>query len=66
MVETFFKTPKSELVRRTVFYTRSQADRAMGRYIDGFTIPSGAILLPISPARLSSNNMPPNEPIPPH
>src|SRR3954470_17821680 len=39
MVETFFKTLKSELVRRTVFYTRQQADRAIGRYIDGFYNP---------------------------
>src|SRR3954469_12183672 len=29
MVETFFKTLKSELVWRTVFYTRQQADRAI-------------------------------------
>ena len=39
MVETFFKTLKSELVWRTVFYTREQADRAIGRYIDGFYNP---------------------------
>src|SRR3954447_26646489 len=36
MVETFFKALKSELVGRTVFYTRQQADRAIDRYIDGF------------------------------
>jgi transposase InsO family protein len=39
MVETFFKTLKSELVWRTVFYTRQQADRAIGRYMDGFYNP---------------------------
>jgi transposase InsO family protein len=36
MVETFFKTIKSELVWRTVFYTRAQAEQAIARYIDGF------------------------------
>jgi putative transposase len=30
MVETFFKTLKSELVWRTIFYTRQQADQAIG------------------------------------
>ncbi len=39
MVETFFKTLKSELVWRTVFYTRQEADQAIGRYIDGFYNP---------------------------
>ena len=39
MVETFFKTLKSELVWRTVFQTRSQAERAIARYIDGFYNP---------------------------
>src|SRR5271170_1970117 len=39
MVETFFKTLKSELVWRAVFYTRQQADQAIGRYIDGFYNP---------------------------
>ena len=29
MVETFFKTLKSELVWRTYFYTRNEAERAM-------------------------------------
>lgn len=36
MVETFFKTLKSELVWRTVFQTRAEAKGAIGRYIDGF------------------------------
>jgi putative transposase len=35
MVETFFKTLKSELVWRTIFYTRQEADQDIG-YIDGF------------------------------
>jgi putative transposase len=39
MVETFFKTLKTELVRRTIFYTRQEADQAIGRYIDGFYNP---------------------------
>ena len=39
MVETFFKTLKSELVWRTVFHTRSEAERAITRYIDGFYNP---------------------------
>ena len=32
MVEAFFKTIKSELVWRTVFYTRAQAEQAIARY----------------------------------
>ena len=39
MVETFFKTLKSELVWRTVFLTRAQAEAAIGRYIDSFYNP---------------------------
>jgi len=39
MVEMFFKTIKSELVWRTVFYTRAQAEQAIARYIDGFYNP---------------------------
>jgi transposase InsO family protein len=39
MVETFFKTIKSELVWRTVFYTRDEAATAIARYIDGFYNP---------------------------
>ncbi len=39
MVETFFKTLKSELVWRAVFQTRSEAERAIARYIDGFYNP---------------------------
>ena len=39
MVETVFKTIKSELVWRTSFQTRQQAKNALGRYIDGFYNP---------------------------
>ena len=39
MAETFFKTIKSELVWRTVFYTRAQAEQAIARYIDSFYNP---------------------------
>jgi transposase InsO family protein len=39
MVETFFKTLKSELVWRTVFCTRREAELAIARYIDGFYNP---------------------------
>ena len=40
MVETFFKTLKSELVWRTVFDTRAEADMAIGGYIDRFYNPT--------------------------
>ena len=39
VVETFFKTIKSELIWRTVFMSRSQAETAIARYIDGFYNP---------------------------
>ena len=39
MVETFFKTIKSELVWRTVFQTRAEAAEALARDIDGFYKP---------------------------
>jgi putative transposase len=39
MVETLFKTLKSELVWRTTFHTRAEAKQAMARYIDGFYNP---------------------------
>lgn len=39
MVETFFKTLKSEMIWRTTFYTRAQAEQAIARYIDGFYNP---------------------------
>jgi putative transposase len=40
MVETVFKTIKSELVWRTSFQTGRQAEKAIGRYIDGFYNPT--------------------------
>jgi putative transposase len=40
MVETVFKTIKSELVWRTSFQTRRQAENAIGGYIDGFYNPT--------------------------
>jgi putative transposase len=36
MVETFFKTLKSELIWRPNFHTRADAEHASARYIDGF------------------------------
>lgn len=39
MVETVFKTIKSELIWRTSYQTRSQAEKAIGQYIDGFYNP---------------------------
>ena len=39
MVETVFKTIKSELVWRTSFQTLQQATNALGRYIEGFYNP---------------------------
>ena len=39
MVETVFKTIKSELVWRTAFRTRDQASKAIGQYIEGFYNP---------------------------
>ena len=39
MVETVFKTIKSELIWRTAFATRDQASRAIGQYIEGFYNP---------------------------
>lgn len=39
MVETVFKTIKSELIWRTSFMTRLEATAAIGQYIDGFYNP---------------------------
>ena len=39
MVETVFKTIKSELIWRTAFATRDQANNAIGQYIEGFYNP---------------------------
>ena len=43
VVETFFKTIKSELIWRTVFMSRSQAETAMAGYIDGFYNPGQSV-----------------------
>jgi putative transposase len=39
MVETVFKTIKSELIWRTAFASRDQASKAIGQYIEGFYNP---------------------------
>ena len=39
MVETVFKTIKSELIWYTIFQTRNEAIKAIGQYIDGFYNP---------------------------
>jgi putative transposase len=39
IVETFFKTLKSELVWRTIFMNRQHAEAAIGCYIDRFYNP---------------------------
>ncbi len=39
MVETVFKTIKSELIWRTIWQSRKHAEIAIGRYIDGFYNP---------------------------
>ena len=63
MVETFFKTLKSELVWRTVFLTRADAATAIGRYIDSFYNPvrRHSALDFVSPARVRETG-PPSEP----
>ena len=39
MVETFFKTIKSELIWPVAWQSRQQAENAVARYIDGFCNP---------------------------
>ena len=39
MVETVFKTIKNEMVWKAIFQTRTAAELALGRYIDGFYNP---------------------------
>ena len=39
MVETFFKTIKSELIWPAAWQSRQQAENAVARYIDGFYNP---------------------------
>jgi len=41
IVETVFKPIKSELILRTSFQTRCQAEQSIGHYIDGFYNPVG-------------------------
>ena len=43
MVETVFKTIKSELIWRTSYQSRRQAENAIARYMMAFIIPSAAI-----------------------
>lgn len=43
LVETFFKTIKSELMWPIASQTRRQAENAIAKYIDGFYTPSGSI-----------------------
>ncbi|EFM63575.1 integrase catalytic region [Brucella sp. NF 2653] len=44
MVETFFKTLKSELIWKTVFQTRHDAEIAIAVILTAFIIPSAVIL----------------------
>ena len=44
VVETFFKTIKSELIWPVAWQTRCQAENAVARYIDGFYNPDPAAL----------------------
>ena len=39
MVETVFKTIKSELIWRTSYATHDQASKAIGQYIEGYYNP---------------------------
>jgi hypothetical protein len=48
MVETFFMTLKAELVWRTVFQSRAEADLSIGRYI------ASTILFAATPQSTSS------------
>jgi hypothetical protein len=46
---------ESELVCRTVFYIRQEADQAIGRYIDGFYNPVRSALNFTSPAQFEKS-----------
>ena len=46
MVETFFKTIQSELIRLVAWQTRAQAEKAAVSHIDGFHNPVRRQLLP--------------------
>ena len=58
MVETFFKTLKSELVWKTTFMTRDQANNAIARYIEEFYNPirRHSALKYLSPAQFEKQN----------
>jgi putative transposase len=60
-VETFFKTIKSELIWRTVFMSRNQAEIAIAGYIDGFYNPvrRHSTLGFISPVKFETNALQP-------
>ena len=54
VVETFFKIIKSELIWPVSWQTRSQAENAVARYIDGSTIRSAATRRSATRARSTS------------
>jgi transposase InsO family protein len=58
MVESFFKTVKSELVWKTTFMTRDQAKTAIARYIDEFYNPirRHSALKYLSPVQFEKQN----------
>ena len=62
MVETFFKTLKSELVWRTVFLTRAEAAASIGRSSTASTTPSDATRRWTSSARPRSRDRPLSKP----
>jgi hypothetical protein len=66
MVETFLKTLKSELVWRTTFFTRAEAERDIAQYIDGFYTPFDAILRSTTSAPHNSKNRRSGEAVPLH
>ena len=45
MIETFFKSLKSEMIWRTVFQKRDDAQKAIDQYIDGFLLSYKAAFL---------------------
>jgi putative transposase len=59
VVETFFKTLKDELIWRTVFMSRNQAETAIAGYIDGFYNPirRHSILAFTSPVKFEADAM---------
>jgi putative transposase len=61
MVETVFKTLKSELIWRTAYKTRQQAETDIGQYIEGFynTIRRHSALGYISPIQFETKTLEP-------